>query len=90
MKKWFYNGNEIKMVTYYIYLGLFFTFKTILVVCCKEFMYTITEIIHMLKRLIGRCQCLPINIIFEIFNKTILPVLSHASEIWGYKKYDDI
>ena len=46
--------------------------------------------VNMLKRLIGRCQSLPMNIICEIFDTTILPVLLYASEIWGYKKYDEI
>ena len=89
-EKWFYNGNEIKMVTYYKYLGLFYSSRLNWSYAVKNLCIQSQKSVNMLKRLIGRCQSLPMNIIFEIFDTTILPVLSYASEIWGYKKYDEI
>jgi hypothetical protein len=40
--------------------------------------------------LLRRCHrlCLPLDVVIELFDKTILPILTYACEVWGYNICD--
>ena len=46
--------------------------------------------INMLKMLNGKCHGLPYSVVFNIFDTTVLPVLTYASEVWGYKLHQNV
>ena len=36
----------------------------------------------------GRVLQLPVDIMLEMFNKTVLPITLYGCEVWGVGKYD--
>ena len=89
-EKWYINDKEIQTVTYYKYLGLFYSSRLSWSYGVKSLSLQSQKSVNMLKCLITRCHGLPQDIIFEIFDTTIVPIICYASEIWGYKRYDVI
>ena len=53
-------------------------------------MFKLKKAFSMIKVVLKRCHGLPLDIVFEIFDKTITPILTNASEIWGNKIFNDI
>ena len=38
----------------------------------------------------GRCHGMAFKIVFEIFDTTVVPILTYSSEIWGYQSHKGI
>ena len=40
--------------------------------------------------LLKKCKILnlPIDVIFYLFDKTIIPIMTYGSEIWGFEQFD--
>ena len=89
-EKWYYNNNVIECVTYYKYLGLFYSSRLNWSYGTKTLSIQSQKSVNMLKRVISKCQNLPFKIIFKLFDTTIMPILTYASEVWGYQPYSDI
>ena len=89
-EKWYYNNKLIENVTYYRYLGLFYTSRLNWSYGTRILSIQAQKSVNMLKRVIGQCQGLPYNIVFDIFDTTVMPILTYVSEVLGYKAYNDI
>jgi len=37
-----------------------------------------------------QCEGLPPNILFELFDKLVVPILCYGAEVWGYEKCENI
>ena len=80
----FMFGDSISDVTYeYVYLGVNFNYNT-------SFIKAIEQHISRAKRAMfaivtkSRRLSLPLDILFELFERVVLPVVLHASEIYGH------
>ena len=38
----------------------------------------------------GRVLQLPVNIMLEMFNKTVLPIMLHGCKVWGFDKNGNV
>ena len=84
-EQWFYKGEQIEVVSWYKYLGIFFSTK-LKWSLAKQFLATQAQkAILCLKRLQYKCGFLPVNVAIELFDKQILPILIYGSEIWRYE-----
>ena len=82
-EKFYFNGQLIKSVPYYKYLGLFFSSRLNWSYGTQNLCIQSHKAINMLKRLIGKCHGLPLDIVFKIFTSNVLPILTYGGEVWG-------
>ena len=89
-EKWFFHKKKIENVSYYKYLGVIFSSK----LCWTEAQKTLAtqsqKAIHMMKKLEAKCNAIPIETAFELFDRMIVPILCYGSEVWGYQMYYNI
>ena len=89
-EKWYYKNELLETTTYYKYLGVFLSSRLNWSFGIKTLCVQSQKAINMIKRLIGTCRGLPHSIIFNIFDTTVVPVLTYSSEVWGYEPRDEI
>ena len=83
--KFMYKTEELELVEEFKYLGVVFscnaTFK-------KHKMYLKDQATKAMFALLskGRRLKLPVDIMLDLFDKTVLPVLLYGCEVWGYEK----
>ena len=84
-----FNGSLVKVVSDYVYLGVVFncngSFKKAIskqLGQAKKAMFSLLEKAKILK--------LPFDIICELYETCIIPVLLYGSEIWGYEDLNDL
>ena len=83
-------GESILEVTYeYLYLGIMFSYNCLF---NKAIHKHITQAKRAMFALItkGRRLLLPLDVLFELFDKMILPILTYGSEIYGINNLDKI
>ena len=89
IEKWFYNGNPVEVVSFYKYLGMYFTPKLVWSktkdMLSKQALKAISNIIRY-QRNFGRFES---KDMFKIFDTVVRPILCYGSEIWGFK-YSDV
>ena len=90
IEKWFYKGNRIEVVSFYKYLGMYFTptlfwtktkdmsAKQAIKAYCSIFRY---------QRNFGRFDS---KDLFKLFDTMVKPILCYGSEIWGFKYAENI
>ena len=81
-----YNGNILEVVDEFRYLGVVFNYKGTFKECQNDIKSKANRAIFALLSK-GRKLNLPVDIMLELFDKTILPILLYGSEVWGYEKY---
>ena len=88
-EQWFFDKTKIDVVSEYKYLGL--VFSTTLSWSRAQLTLAIQAQKALLKlhRLDKMCDGLPPQLQFELFDRTISPILCYGSEIWGFN-YSDI
>ena len=81
--KFHLGSNEIEVVEQYVYLGILFnyngSFKKAIdkqITQARKAMFAVIEEAKVL--------CLPVDIVCELFNVCVVPVLLYGSEIWGF------
>ena len=83
IEKWFYNGNPVEVVSFYKYLGMYFTPKLVWSktkdMLSKQALKAISNIIRY-QRNFGRFES---KDMFKIFDTVVRPILCYGSEIWG-------
>jgi hypothetical protein len=89
-EKWFYNSEKVETVSYYKYLGIVFSSRLKWSAATKTLAAQSSKALFSIKRMYYKCNGLPIDVAFELFDKMIVPILCYGSEVWGYKKYDVI
>ena len=89
IEKWFYNGNPVEVVSFYKYLGMYFTPKLVWSktkdMLSKQALKAISNIIRY-QRNFGRFES---KGMFKIFDTVVRPIFCYGSEIWGFK-YSDV
>ena len=89
IEKWFYNGNPVEVVSFYKYLGMYFTPELVWSktkdMLSKQALKAISNIIRY-QRNFGRFES---KDMFKISDTVVRPILCYGSEIWGFK-YSDV
>ena len=84
IEKWFYKGDPIEVVSFYKYLGLYFTPKLVWSktkdMLSKQALKAISNI-YRYQRNFGRFN--PKDM-FKLFDTMVKPILCYGSEIWGF------
>ena len=83
------GSNEIEVVEQYVYLGILFnyngSFKKAIdkqITQARKAMFAVIEKAKVLH--------LPVDIVCELFNVCVVPVLLYGSEIWGFENLRDV
>ena len=80
----FHIGNDkIDVVSDFTYLGLKLNYNNRMHVAQKDLLDRATRAMYALLR---KCNVLmlPIDLIIDLFDKTVLPVMTYGCEIWGF------
>ena len=83
-EKWYFDKQRLEVVNGYKYLGAFFTPKLSWTQCQKTLAAQAQKGINLLRRYDYKCNVLPVNMQFELFDKMIAPILLYGSEVWGF------
>jgi hypothetical protein len=86
----FYQGKEIESTTYYKYLGIMFSSRLKWSKATNTLAAQGKKALFSIKKVIYKCNGIPIEVAFELFDKMILPVVTYAAEVWGYEIYEPI
>ena len=89
-EKWFINGAPIDVVSFYKYLGVYFTQKLIWTKTQEmQAMQATKAVARIVKyqKIFGRFSA---QDIFKVFDTVVKPILCYGSEIWGYNYCDKI
>jgi len=82
-----YNDEEIEVVDTYKYLGIIFSHTGSFYKTRKNLCEQGRKAMFSLLKNSRRLQ-LPIDVQFDLFDKTVVPVLLYGCEIWGYENTD--
>ena len=83
--KFMYKTEELELVEEFKYLGVVFSCNAAFK---KHKMYLKDQATKAMFALLskGRRLKLPVDIMLDLFDKTVLPVLLYGCEVWGYEK----
>ncbi len=79
-----YMGSPLENVYTFKYLGILFSHNGSFAQCRKQLYEQGTKAMYALIRR-GRQLSLPVDILLDLFMKTVVPVITYGSEIWGYE-----
>lgn len=85
--QFWYKGETLEITDTYKYLGILFNYNGSFKVGMKELFDQSSRAMFSLP---SKCRTLnlPIDIQMDLFDKTIIPIITYGSEIWGYEKLD--
>ena len=76
------NGQSVDVVNEFKYLGVLFSYNGLFKLCKQRVKDQATRgVFALLSR--GRQLKLPVDVMVEMFQKTIVPILLYGSEVWG-------
>lgn len=84
-EKWFFQGKNIEVVSWYKYLGMFFTPKLIWSKTQKEQALQGLKASANIFKFQKKFGFFSPKDIFKLFDSIVKPILCYGSEIWGYK-----
>lgn len=81
-RNFLFGSNPVEVVDEYNYLGMIFSYNGTFV---RAIEYRLQQAQKAMYSLLTKARrlCLPIDIICDLFDKTVVPVLLYASEVWG-------
>ena len=82
--KFLYNNEELEIVESFKYLGVIFNYTGNFRKCKMYVKDQATKAMFALLSK-GRRLKLPIDIMLDLFDKTVVPVLLYGCEVWGYE-----
>ena len=71
-KKWYFKDELIKVVSYYKYLGVFFSSRLKWTMCCKTLRIQSEKAINMIKHCMTKLGSRDINFGFRLFDSMVL------------------
>lgn len=89
-EKWYYQGLQVDTVSNYKYMGILFTPKLIWTKAKEELAAQAKRTLFTLYNVQKKLGVLSVNEAFKRFDTMIVPILTYASEIWGYEYSDPI
>ena len=87
-EKWFFDNKQLDTVSSYRYLGLQFSSSLKWNIAHWELAKRSARAVINIRRLYYKCGHMPASVLFDIFDKKIVPILSYGAEIWGYESSD--
>ena len=87
---WYFKGKKLEVVSSYKYLGTMFTPKLSWSLCQKTLSTQAQRGLYLIRRYNYACDGLPVDLLFELFDSMIAPVLLYSSEVWGFTLAKDI
>ena len=84
-ERWFLDGNPIEIVSFYKYLGVYFTPKMSWSVTLNKLSLQATKASNCILRYQKKFGNIPPTEMFKIFDSMVKPILCYASNIWGHK-----
>ncbi|MCG8033764.1 MAG: reverse transcriptase family protein [Candidatus Thiodiazotropha taylori] len=81
------NNTNIEVVDKYKYLGIFFSQSGSFLNARKHIVQQAKKAMTLLFIRINNLD-IPVDLQLKLFDHTVLPILTYASEVWGYEKLD--
>ena len=82
-ENFYYKGKALEIVSYYKYLGIVFSPRLKWSLACKTLAQQASRAMLLMNVHLTRCKNLSPAVLFELFDKQIVPILLYGSEIWG-------
>ncbi|CAG2242681.1 unnamed protein product [Mytilus edulis] len=89
-EKWYFNNEPLKVVSYYKYLGIYFSNRLKWTYCCKTLRMQCEKALNMIKHCMCKLGTRDINLGFKLFDSMVAPILYYGAELWGTEKVKDI
>ena len=89
-EKWVFDGKNIEVVSFYKYLGIFFTPKLVWTKTLESQALQGLKASASIFKFQKNFGFFSPQDIFKLFDTIVKPVLCYGSEIWGYRYYDKI
>ena len=89
-EKWFYGGSRLETVTYFSYLGVYFSSVHSWSYNQKFRASKGTKALGIANKLLYKMPNVSADVLWKIFDAKIKPVLHYGSEIWGTIEAPDI
>ena len=89
-EKVYFNNEQIAETTYYKYLGIVFSSRLCWTTALKTLSSQADKSIYTIKFINRECNGLPAQLLFDLFDKLVLPILLYGAEIWGYTIREEI
>ena len=89
-ERWYFNGNILEVVNSYKYLGLTFSTRHSFSASMEDVATRAKKSTTEILRTLHKIGCNSPDIFFKLFDTQVVPTLLYASEVWGYKQYDQI
>ena len=83
------SGKIVEIVDRYKYLGVIFSGSRSFLNCRKHIVEQAKKAMHLLFCRINNLY-LPVDLQLQLFDHTVLPILTYACEIWGFENLDII
>ena len=82
-EKWYFKGQQLETVPFYKYVGLMTTSRLNWTLAQKTLACQATKSIFVIKKANVVSGGLPPDMLINLFDKLVLPILLYGSEIWG-------
>ena len=83
-EKWYYQGQQIEVVSFYKYMGILFTPKLVWTKTKENLAERANKAIIIIKILQNKLGSLSVYDSFKLFDTMIVSILCYGSEIWGF------
>jgi len=87
-EKWFYRGQQVKVTSYYDYLGLCISCMMNWSKATNNLSMKALKALNVIKLFASKFQCTDVKVLLSLFDKMVLPILMYGAEVWGteYRK----
>ena len=89
-EKWVYKGNALEVVNCFKYLGIVLACGGSNHITQKTLSVQAKKACFGLLKNVNDFSNMPVTVLCDLFDKTILPILNYGCELWGFGKADDI
>ena len=78
------DGRELEIVNIYKYLGTYFNRSGSFLTTRKHLAQQARKALFLIYKRVNNLN-LPIDLIFKLFDHTIMPIMTYSAEVWGYE-----
>jgi hypothetical protein len=89
-EKWFLQSKKIEVTTYYKYLGLTFSSRLSWTMGQKTLAAQAHKVVAFILQVSRKVKMFDVEMLWMLFDKMVLPILTHGSEIWGVNTHNCI
>jgi hypothetical protein len=89
-EKWFLQSKKIEVTTYYKYLGLTFSSRLSWTMGQKTLAAQAHKVVAFILQVSRKVKCFDVEMLWMLFDKMVLPILTYGSEIWGVNTHNCI